>query len=71
MGTEEIIISDSYQVKNQILPKLPINTSITINNSNSELHNCTGIIIAKEYKYYRIQINEEKIWVPEQWIKIK
>jgi len=68
-----ITISNEYQSENTFIkeqiPLLNIGTVIIVDNKEHPLHNQIGIIKSKKHKHYRVELDNQLIWMPQHWIK--
>lgn len=51
------------------LPVLPVGTVIIIINKEHPWSDDVGIIRAKKFKHYRIEVHGQLVWMPEDWVK--
>ena len=65
----ETIISSKLE-QTVILPVLEPGELVRITNKDHVWYNEIGIIRAKKFKHYRLEINGELIWFPENWVKL-
>jgi hypothetical protein len=51
------------------LPALNIGELVRITNKDHVWYNEIGIIRAKKFKHYRLEINGKLVWFPENWVE--
>lgn len=52
-----------------LLPKLHIGAVVKIINEEHVWRNDIGIVVDKKFKFYRIELNGVRTWIPEHWVE--
>ncbi len=67
--TENIAVGEKLEQETvqQVLKEGDI---VRLDNENHVWHNQIALICGTKHKFYRLEINGKKIWVPKEWVKI-
>jgi len=65
----ETIITSPGLEQIVILPELETGELVKVINEDHVWYGEIGIIRAKKFKHYRLEINGELVWFPENWVE--
>lgn len=73
-----IIIQNDRTIKKKMedkqsiesLPVLEEGAVVIVDNKEHPLNNEIGLICERKHKHYRVEIQSNKIWLPEHWVKL-